>query len=167
MALTRCPTAVLSAGAEVNPHGSSFGDGLEGLNQGSTPLHLAAYLAREDVARILLSYGADRDATVRRATLPCRRAVWPLALKVVVVRQDDEGNTPLDVAGDTCRQHDPWRVSNGGSCPEEAAKTKELLESWDESMAEKTGTCEEESCASVGKVKAAAMLNEEDTVLSI
>ena len=90
-----------------------------------------------------------------------------MALKVVMVRQDDEGNTPLDVAGDTCRQRDPWRVSNGGSCPEEAAKTKELLESWDESMAEKTGTCEEESCASVGKVKAAAMLNEEDTVLSI
>ena len=62
---TVLPTAVLSAGAEVNPHGSSFGDGLEGLNQGSTPLHLAAYLAREDVARILLSYGADRDAKVR------------------------------------------------------------------------------------------------------
>ena len=53
MALTRCPTAVLSAGAEVNPHGSSFGDGLEGLNQGSTPLHLAAYLAREDVATLM------------------------------------------------------------------------------------------------------------------
>lgn len=69
MALTRCPTAVLSAGAEVNPHGSSFGDGLEGLNQGSTPLHLAAYLAREDVARILLSYGADRDAKVRNVAL--------------------------------------------------------------------------------------------------
>ena len=91
VALTRCPTAVLSAGAEVNPHGSSFGDGLEGLNQGSTPLHLAAYLAREDVARILLSYGADRDAKVRRATLPCRRAVWPLALKVVVVRRTTRG----------------------------------------------------------------------------
>ena len=81
---------MLSAGAEVNPHGSSFGDGLEGLNQGSTPLHLAAYLAREDVARILLSYGADRDAKVR-ATLPCRRAVWPLALKVVVVRRTTRG----------------------------------------------------------------------------
>ena len=72
VALTLRRAAVLSAGAEVSPHGSTFGDGLEGLNPGSTPLHLAAYLAREDVVHILLSYGADRDAKVRRVAESCR-----------------------------------------------------------------------------------------------
>jgi ankyrin repeat protein len=74
---------------------------------GDTPLHFAALMGHQDVAKLLLAYGADVNAKDNNAQTPLHAAAagghkdlaeMLLANKADVNTRDNDGDTPLHAA---------------------------------------------------------------------
>ena len=90
---------LLEHGADVN---------MLKVDNGETPLHLAAYRGRVEVVRVLLEHGANLGAQDNQGRIPLQQAVFQEAVEVIRVLlehgshhvgvKDNQGRTPLHYA---------------------------------------------------------------------